>query len=137
MVVPRLVTQALTGAPLTVYGTGEQTRCFSHVYDVVPALHKLMNCEKAFGQVINVGNDVEASINELAQRVREIVNPDSVLKRIPYQEAYGAEFEDMGSRRPNLSKLKSLIPYEPARGLDDIIRDVRDFVKGQLKAEAP
>ena len=137
MVVPRLVTQALTGAPLTVYGTGEQTRCFSHVHDVVPALHKLMNCEKAFGQVINVGNDVEASINHLARRVREIVNPDSVIKQTPYEEAYGAEFEDMGSRRPNLSKLKSLIPYEPSRGLDDIIRDVRDFVQGQLKVETP
>ena len=136
MVVPRLVTQALTGAPLTVYGTGEQTRCFSHVYDVVPALHKLMNCEKAFGQVINVGNDVEVSINQLAERVREMVNPESVVHRIPYEEAYGAEFEDMGSRRPSLSKLKGLIPYEPFRGLDDIIRDVRDFVRDQLKSDA-
>jgi len=64
-----------------------------------------------------------------------MVNPESIIKRIPYEEAYGAEFEDMGSRRPSLSKLKSLIAYEPVRGLDDIIRDVQDFVSRRMKSE--
>lgn len=131
MVVPRFVEQAISGGPITVYGTGKQTRCFAHVLDVVPALHALMNCGQATGKVVNIGNDVEISISELAERVREAVNPKVDIVKIPYEEAYGPGFEDMGARKPSLERAKELIHYNPTRGLDDIIRDVVMFMQGK------
>jgi len=127
MVVPRLIQQALSGGPLTVYGTGDQTRCFAHVLDVVPALYSLMNCSEAMGEVVNVGNDEEVSINELADRIRHAVNPSVEIAHIPYDEAYGPEFEDMDSRKPNLERLKKLIGYLPKYNLDRIIQDVVNY----------
>lgn len=129
MVIPRFVRQAFNGEPIVVYGTGEQTRCFGHVLDVVPALHALMNCSKANGKVVNLGSSEEVSINELAERVRERVNPEVEIVRIPYEEAYGPGFEDMGARRPSLERARELVDYKPVRDLDTIIRDVADYIR--------
>lgn len=133
MVVPRLVDQAIAGRPLTIYGTGNQTRCFVHVLDVVPALYSLLNCPEAMGKVVNVGNDVEVSINELAEQIRKAVNPGLQMLKVPYEEAYGSGFEDMGSRKPVLERVRSLIGYTVRFGLEEIIRDVIDFKKGRWK----
>jgi len=84
MVVPRFVQQAISGGPITVYGTGRQTRCFAHVLDVVPALHALMNCDQAVGKVVNIGNDTQVSINHLAERIREVLNLKVDIVKIPF-----------------------------------------------------
>ncbi|MDY6987429.1 MAG: GDP-mannose 4,6-dehydratase [Thermodesulfobacteriota bacterium] len=131
MVLPRFVQQALSGGPITVYGTGNQTRCFAHVGDVAPALHAIMNCDAAIGRVVNIGSDVEASINELAQRVRDSVDSSAEIVKIPYEEAYGPGFEDMGARKPDLATAKELVGYSPTLALDDIISDVLAFHRGE------
>jgi UDP-glucose 4-epimerase len=135
MVVPRLVQQALMGGPITVYGSGEQTRCFAHVLDVVPALHALMKCDKSIGKVVNIGNDVEVTINELAERIKKNLNPKVDIHRIPYEEAYGRGFEDLGARKPSLERAKELIGYKPTRGLDSIITDVATYMKNEQRPE--
>ncbi len=135
MVIPRFVKQALTGEPITVYGSGEQTRCFGHVLDVVPGLHKLMNTKKAHGLVVNVGNDQEISINELAEKVRQKINSKVEIVRLPYGEVLGKNFEDMDARRPDLSRVRELIDYNPTRTLDDIIEDVLRYYKEKWKPE--
>jgi UDP-glucose 4-epimerase len=124
MVLPRLVEQALAGAPLTVYGDGGQTRCFCHVADVVRAIDGLLGEPAAWGQVFNVGSMLEVSILELAQRVLEVTGSDSRISLIPYDEAYGAGFEDMYRRVPDTTKVSQLIGWTPTRTLEEIIRDV-------------
>jgi UDP-glucose 4-epimerase len=124
MVVPRLVGQALSGAPITVYGTGEQTRCFGHVGDVVEALIGVMNSIEAEGQVYNVGARGEISINDLALRVIELTGSTSEIVRVPYDQAYETGFEDMQRRRPDTSKVHALLGWEPTRDLTQIIKDV-------------
>lgn len=129
MVIPRFVKQALTGEPITVYGTGEQTRCFGHVLDVVPALHNLMKTKKAQGLVVNIGNDEEISINQLAEKVREKINPDVEIVRLPYEKVLGKNFEDMDARKPDLSRIRELINFRPTKSLDTIIEDVHKYYK--------
>jgi UDP-glucose 4-epimerase len=124
MVVPRLVSQALAGEPLTVYGDGRQTRCFCHVADVVQALFKLMTEESAYGNVFNVGATSEISILDLAQRIIELTGSDSGISMIPYGEAYGEGFEDMYRRVPDIAKVGALIGWTPTRVLEDIVGDV-------------
>lgn len=124
MVIPRFVGQALAGEPLTVYGDGTQSRCFTHVADVVDALVRLMEHPQAVGQVINVGNDEEVTILSLAERVRIQTGSKSLIRLIPYGEAYTAGFEDMRRRVPNLAKVRKLIDYRPTRTLDQILEDV-------------
>jgi UDP-glucose 4-epimerase len=124
MVVPRLVTQALAGERLTVYGDGRQTRCFCHVADVVQALFALATEERAYGQVFNVGSTEEISILELARRIVEATGSDSDVSLIPYDEAYGEGFEDMYRRVPDTSKVQALIGWLPGRSVGDIINDV-------------
>ncbi|NLF92655.1 MAG: NAD-dependent epimerase/dehydratase family protein [Oligosphaeraceae bacterium] len=124
MVVPAFVSQALRGDPITVYGDGQQSRCFAHVSDVVEALCQLLDCPAARGQVINIGNDEEISIEDLARRVKKITGSASPIVKIPYQQAYGEGFDDMRRRVPDLSKIAALIGYRPQRDLDQIIRDV-------------
>jgi len=124
MVVPRLVSQALASEPLTVYGTGRQTRCFCHVTDVVEALYALMSEESAYGNVYNVGATTEVSIIDLAQRVIELTGSKPDISLIPYSEAYGEGFEDMYRRVPDTTKVRGLIDWAPTRSLEDIIRDV-------------
>jgi len=124
MVVPRLIDQALRGAPVTVFGTGEQTRCFCHVDDVVAALLGLVGSEDAEGQVFNVGSRSEISIDALATRIRDRVGSMSEIVHIPYDEAYEAGFEDMQRRRPDTGKIEELLDWQPTKNLDAIIDDV-------------
>jgi UDP-glucose 4-epimerase len=124
MVFPRFIGQARLGGPITVYGDGQQRRCFGHVYDVVPAIASLMHCDEAIGQVVNVGSDEEVTIVELAERIIARVNPKSEIRFVPYDEAFRPGFEDMARRVPDLRKVHRLIGYRPTRTLDDIISDV-------------
>ncbi len=129
MVLPNFVQSALLGKPITVYGTGEQTRSFTDVKDVVHAITRLMSEPQAEGDVFNVGNDHEVSINELAARVKEMTGSPSEIEHISYEKAYGPGFEDMERRCPNISKIRDLIGFEPARDLDAIIQGVIDYFK--------
>jgi UDP-glucose 4-epimerase len=124
MVVPTFVRQALAGQPLSVFGTGDQSRCFCHVSDVIEALYGLCLSDKAVGQVFNVGSQHEITIRKLAERVKEIVPSASEIRSVSYDEAYEEGFEDMMRRVPDVSKLQSCIGFEPKRSLDDILRDV-------------
>ncbi|MBC7351308.1 MAG: GDP-mannose 4,6-dehydratase [Thermogutta sp.] len=132
MVLPRFVQQALKDEPLTVYGDGSQTRCFCHVKDAVGALVKLMELPEARGQVFNVGNREEVSIRELAERVINITGSRSQIRYIPFEEAYGADFEDMQRRVPDLTKIEKAIGYRPRYSLDDIIRDIVEYYANKL-----
>src|SRR5438876_1134718 len=122
MVVPNFVKQALLGHPITVYGDGEQSRCFTYVTDVVGALMKLADHEGAVGQVFNIGNDrEEVTIRTLAQRVKERTKSASEVVTIPYDKAYESGFEDMPRRVPDLGKIRALVGYEPRVHLDEIL----------------
>jgi UDP-glucose 4-epimerase len=124
MVLPGFVNQALRSEPITVYGTGQQSRCFAHVADVVESLVRLMNTESAFGEVFNVGNDQEISIEGLARKVKAATGSASPIQKLPYKEVYGVGFEDMERRVPDLTKLTRCIGYRPTTSLDRIIADV-------------
>jgi UDP-glucose 4-epimerase len=124
MVVPSFVRQALAGNPITVYGDGEQTRCFTHVQDAVEVVDALMNTKAAHGEVFNIGRPDPVSINTLAERVRELADADVPISHIPYDEAYGDGFEDMRRRTPDMTKLEETIGMRPERDLDTILRDV-------------
>jgi UDP-glucose 4-epimerase len=124
MVIPTLVRQALTGQPMTVYGSGEQQRCFCHVRDVVRALADLSVRDDVYGEVFNIGSSEEVSIHELALRIKETTGSDSEIVRVPYEEAYGQGFEDMQRRVPDCSKLEAAVGWRPTASLHDILRDV-------------
>jgi len=129
MVIPNFVRQALAGEPITVFGDGRQSRAFTHVADVVAALLKLVAEPKAVGQVVNIGNMQEVTITQLAERVRDLSASKSVIKYIPYDEAYESGFEDMPRRVPDLTRIKGLIGYEPKHDLDDILVQVIDYLR--------
>ena len=129
MVIPNFVRQALAGEPITVFGDGTQTRSFTHVTDVVGALVKLVNEPKAVGQVINIGNTQEISILSLAERVRNLCGSKSVIKLVPYDQAYESGFEDMPRRVPDLTRVEGLISYQPVHQLDDILTQVIDYFR--------
>jgi UDP-glucose 4-epimerase len=124
MVLPRFVEQALRGDDLTVFGDGSQTRCFCHVKDIVAALAKLIHCEPARGEVVNLGSSEEVTITQLAQRVIGRVNPNLKIKYVPYSVAYRPGFEDMPRRVPDIGKARKLIGFEPTMNLDQIIDNV-------------
>lgn len=126
MVIPRFVRQAVLGEPLTVYGSGEQTRCFCFVGDVVSALLALIDHPEAYGKVFNVGGHDEISMAELAHRIIDIVGSDSKIRYIPYDEAYEEGFEDMQRRVPDTTRVKELIGFQPTVGLEEIIRLVAE-----------
>jgi len=126
MVVPRFVKSAINNEPITIYGTGEQTRCFGHVLDAVEAVVRIAFAENAIGKVINVGNNFEISINDLASKVIEQTNSKSKIVYVPYEQAYGEGFEDMERRVPNIDLIKSLVGWEPSRDLATMIRDIAD-----------
>lgn len=132
MVLPNFVKQALKSEPLTVFGDGSQSRCFTHVADVVGALGKLMQEEAAVGDVFNVGSNEEITILDLAHRVREFLSSDSPIQLIPYEEAYEVGFEDMKRRIPDLSKIRDLIAYQPTKSLNDIIASVVEYQRALL-----
>jgi UDP-glucose 4-epimerase len=128
MVIPNFVKQALRGEPITVFGDGTQSRCFTYVTDVVDALVKLAEHPGAVGQVLNIGNDhEEISILELAQRVKERTGSKSPIEMIPYAEAYEEGFEDMPRRVPDLTKIRTMLGYEPRVHLDEILDRVAEY----------
>ena len=127
MVVPRFVSAALNNKPLSVYGSGDQIRCFCHVTDAVKALLLVMDSDKAVGQVFNVGNNSQISIMELAKKVIEITGSKSEIEKIVYEKAYPEGFEDMQRRVPDISKIKQVLGWEPKINLDQIIKDIAAF----------
>ena len=124
MVVPQLASQALTDEPLTVYGDGTQTRCFTFVGDTVRCLLALIETPAAWGQVFNIGKPEEVSIRELAERLRELCGSRSEVVLVPYVEAYGPGFEDMRRRIPNVAKLRTTIGFVPDTPLDETLRSI-------------
>jgi UDP-glucose 4-epimerase len=124
MVLPNFVSQALRGDPITVHGTGDQSRCFAHVFDVVESLTRLLNSPDAIGEVFNVGNDEEVTILQLAERIKQRAGSRSKIVKKPYGEVYGFGFEDMQRRVPDVSKLEKTIGFRPRTSLDQIIDDV-------------
>jgi UDP-glucose 4-epimerase len=132
MVVPNFIKSALKNEPITIHGDGTQSRCFGHVSDVVEGLAKLTENPNCFGQVINIGNDEEVTIQQLAERVIQMTNSKSEIKYISYDEAYGEGFEDMQRRVPNLEKANKLINYKPTKTLNNIIEDVAQQFREEL-----
>ena len=127
MVVPRFVSAALKNEPLSVYGSGDQIRCFCHVTDAVRGLLLVMDSDKAIGQVFNVGNNQQISIMELAKKVIEITGSKSNIEKIAYEKAYPQGFEDMQRRVPDISKIKRVLGWSPEINLDQIIKDIAAF----------
>ncbi|OHB83879.1 MAG: nucleoside-diphosphate sugar epimerase [Planctomycetes bacterium RBG_16_64_12] len=136
MVVPRFVRQALLGEPITVYGDGEQTRCFCHVRDAVWALVRLFATRESRGEVFNVGSGEEISIHALAATIRSMTGSRSEIRRVPYAQAFGSSaFEDMVRRVPDLAKVRRLIGYQPKHSLEDTLRDVIRSVRRELETD--
>ena len=130
MVLPTFVRQALGGQPITVFGDGRQSRSFTYVGDVVEALIALTSEPRAVGEVFNIGNTGEVSIRQLAERVKSLTGSDSLIQYVPYDQAYEAGFEDMPRRVPDISKIKALIGFQPKLDLDDIIKSVIEYTRG-------
>jgi len=121
MVIPRFVQQALRGEPITVYGSGEQTRNFTYVGDVIKGIMALIDEPRAVGEIFNIGSEGEYSINYVAERVREMTGSASRIVHVPYADAYAEGFEDMERRVPDISKIRNLVGYENTHTLDDIL----------------
>jgi len=124
MVLPTFVRQALAGRPITVFGDGTQSRCFGYVGDVVRALVALVEEPRAVGEVFNVGNDREITIRALAEMIKDRAHSTSDIVHVPYDQAYEAGFEDMARRVPDLTKIRTLIGYEPRVQLEQIVDEV-------------
>ena len=133
MVVPRFVEQALNKKPVTIFGTGKQTRTFTHVLDAVSAIAKLTDTPKAVGEIFNIGGVQEISIDDLAHLVKELLNSRSLITYTPYDQAYEEGFEDMQRRVPDIGKIKDLIGYQPSRTLKDIVLDVAEHQQRSLQ----
>lgn len=134
MVVPRFIRQALRGEPLTIYGDGEQSRCFADVEDVIRGAYTLANHPQAVGEVFNIGSTEEVSIKELALRVIRLSGSSSTTEYIPYEEAYTAGFEDMHRRVPAIDKIARLTGYKPAYSLDDSLERVIRYERERIQA---
>lgn len=129
MVVPNFVRQALDNKPITVFGTGNQSRCFCYVGDVVAALLKLIESSNAVGQVFNIGSSEEISIEGLAERIRKRLNSKSEILHIPYDQAYEEGFEDMMRRVPSTKKIQQSIGWQPSTSLDATILMIARYFK--------
>jgi UDP-glucose 4-epimerase len=129
MVVPRFVKAALSDEPISIYGDGNQTRCFAHVSDVVDAVMALAFAGNTIGKVINIGNDFEISINDLAKKIIEVTGSNSRIIYVPYSEAYGDGFEDMERRVPNIDLINQLVGWKPQRDLSRMIEDISAEMK--------
>lgn len=134
MVLPTFVKQALGGEPLTVFGDGEQSRCFTHVGDIVKGLVQCIACEATVGQVFNLGNTEEVTMNALAERVIEAAQSSSAIRYLSYDEAYGEGFEDMQRRVPDIAKARTWFGYAPTQSLDDIIKSVITYCRSSAEA---
>ncbi len=129
MVIPRFVTQALKNDPLTVYGDGRQTRTFTYVRDVVRTLMVLIEKEEALGEVFNVGGIDEISMMDLAKKIIEKTESESSITMIPYEEAFGRDFEDMQRRVPGIEKIENLVGFKPETDLDTILQHTIDYMR--------
>jgi UDP-glucose 4-epimerase len=135
MVLPNFVRQALDGAPITVYGTGRQSRCFCDVRDTIEAVLRLLAAESAVGEVVNIGANEEISIEELARLVKQRTNSASPIQHIPYDQAYELGFEDMQRRVPALEKLECLTSFRPATPLHETVDRVVAFFQKRAQEE--
>ncbi len=131
MVVPRFIQQALRDEPITVYGDGKQTRTFTYIHDVTESIYRLMLCEKGAGEVVNIGGTEEIAIADLAHKIRDLAGSNSEIVYIPYNEAYGKDFEDMMRRVPSVEKLDSLIGYVPETSLDEILKSTIEYFRSK------
>ena len=134
MVLPRFVRQALAGEDLTVYGTGTQSRCFTHVLDTVHALVLLCDTDDAVGNTYNVGAPRPVPVIELAGKVIERANASSTVKLVPYSDAYGPGFEELGRRVPDITALKSLTGWTPSRTIDEMVDDVLAYEQNEARS---
>jgi UDP-glucose 4-epimerase len=125
MVIPRFVEAAINNEQITIYGDGEQTRCFAHVHDVIDAILAVAFAKNTIGRVINIGNNTEISINDLAQKILSETCSNSKIVHIPYEQAYGDGFEDMERRVPNINLIKELVGWVPRRDLSTIVADIQ------------
>ncbi len=132
MVVPRFVQNAIQNRPIQVYGTGDQTRCFSFVGDVVRGVVLLADTDAAYGEVFNIGTDEEVSIRTLAERVKARVGSSSPIVSMPYEEVYGTSFEDMQRRVPDLNKIRRFVGYQPEVRLDELLEMTIESVRAEL-----
>jgi UDP-glucose 4-epimerase len=137
MVLPNFVRQALLNEPLTVYGTGDQRRCFGYVGDVVEALIRIIQSPHLGGEVLNIGNDKEITIRALAEMVIRATNSSSEIQYVPYEAAYGPGFEDMLRRVPSIEKLERLIGYRPHTGIEVIVNMIRDDMQREMPTYSP
>jgi UDP-glucose 4-epimerase len=133
MVMPGFVRQALSGRDITVYGDGQQSRCFTHVSDVVRGLLQLMEHPGAVGNVFNIGSTEEVSILQLAQRVKAMADSSSDIVFVPYDQAYEAGFEDMPRRVPDISKIGALTGWRPRTTLDQTLHSVIEYHRAAMK----
>lgn len=133
MVMPRFIDQALNNKSITVYGTGKQTRCFTHVKDVVNALIKLSSEPKALGEVFNIGSQEEISIEQLAKEIIKFTKSRSKIEYVPYETAYEEGFEDMQRRVPDITKIGKYISFKPTLSLAEIIKDIVGYLKNKPK----
>lgn len=133
MVVPRFVRAALCNQPLKVHDDGQQTRCFSYVGDIVKTVAKIALTPHTVGEVFNVGSDEEITIADLAERVVALTGSESPIVYVPYEEAYGKNFEDMRRRVPDLSKIREAIGYEPTHNLNMILRKIITYESERLR----
>ena len=136
MVLPRFVAQAIAGEDLTVYGNGTQSRCFAHVEDTVRAVMMVMDEEGARGRAFNVGRTTEITILDLARKVIERTESESVIRMVPYVEAYGDGFEELGRRRPDTSALKEATGWKPKRTVEEAIDDIAAFERARSERPA-
>lgn len=124
MVVPRFVQRALKNEPISIYGTGQQRRCFCYVEDLIDAVTSLMDCREAAGQVYNIGSSEEITIESLADKIIKMTNSKSKKEFVPYEKAYGRPIEDMMRRVPNIGRIKDMTGWEPKTSLDDALQSI-------------
>ena len=136
MVLPRFVRQAVSGTDVTVYGDGTQSRCFAHVFDSVEAMLRLLDTDAAVGRAVNIGRDSAISILDLARHVIARAGSDSVIRFVPYEEAYDEGFEELGRRKPDTALLQDLTGWRPTRTIDEMIDDVIAHERSRVPAMA-
>jgi len=129
MVIPRFMQQAASGGPIIVYDDGSQTRSFTYVGDVVEALIQLSKCDEAAGEIFNIGSEEPISINELAEKVRRLVNPAAQIKRIPFSNVFGSGKADIRHRVPDISKIKRTVGFKPTLSIDGILEKILEDMK--------
>jgi UDP-glucose 4-epimerase len=135
MVIPRMVSQALRNEPITIYGTGQQSRCFCHVGDVIDAVMKLSKDMKAIGNIYNIGSTEEIKIQDLAAKIKKLTKSKSELVYVSYDKAYEKGFEDIMRRVPSTERINKLIGFKPKMSLEQTIQDIIDYQKSRMASE--